>query len=88
MRRSQVCSTKYAIIVAGVSALHRPRSKFLSALPRKRTNRQTSGEVRLVPGRDICSAANCCLLDHLISTSEQHRWRFQPKYFSSPEIDN
>src|SRR6516165_6466510 len=32
MRRPQVCSTKYAIIVAGVSALHRPRSKFLFSI--------------------------------------------------------
>ena len=33
-----------------------------------------AAEVRFVPNRDLCSEANCTLLDHLVG-ADKKRWR-------------
>jgi hypothetical protein len=50
----------------------------MSALLRKRTNRQISRSVRFVPIATERSAAKShCLFDHLVGAAEQRKWDYR-----------
>src|SRR6266568_3415765 len=67
-------ASRVLAVVQAIVADHWP----MSALLRKRTNRQVSRSVRFVPIATERSAAKShCLFDHLVGAAEQRKWDYR-----------
>ena len=55
----------------------------MSGLPPFATELRTSLEVRIVPGRDSCTATNCIPSDHLVGAGDQCEWHTDAEQLAS-----
>jgi hypothetical protein len=64
-----------------------PQNRFSTASSESGQTADHFGQVRLVPESDICTAANCCLFDHLVGEDVELRRNGQAKLVGSRAVE-